>query len=326
MPKKALNILKYICAVLLTAVLVYLAIRGIDWDTFADAFLQTKWVFVGMSLACAFAALVFRMERWRLLMIKINPEIQRRTLWDACNIGNLVSLGVPWVSFLVRCGVVTDKKTSYDKTLGTFLMERAWDFLMVFLLIALALILNSKEISDWFIDNIALKAAGRFNFGVIGVLSALCIIVVLSIVLVYKLKTKNGAAAKISSWLDGIFEGFKTFKKVEKKIPFVLYTIFIWTSYFLMCWFIFKAIPALSHLGINDAIFISAVGNLSSLLPVPGGFGSFHYFVALALSSVYGVSWEIGILFATLIHETRSLMLVALGAVSMISTQKKIKL
>lgn len=326
MAKKALNILKYICAALLTAILVYLAVRGIDWNTFADAFLQTKWMFVGMSLVCAFAALIFRMERWRLLMMKINPEIHRRTLWDACNIGNLVSLGVPWVSFLVRCGVVTDKKTSYDKTLGTFLMERAWDFLMVFLLVVLALILNSKEISDWFIDNIALKAAGRFNFVVIGVLSVLCLIAVLFIVLVYKLKDKNSTAAKLSSWLDGIFEGFKTFKKVEKKIPFVLYTIFIWTSYFLMCWFVFKAIPTLSHLGINDAIFISAVGNLSSLLPVPGGFGSFHYFVALALSSVYGVSWEIGILFATLIHETRSLMLIALGAVSMISTQKKIKL
>ena len=324
MSKKGLKVLKYILAAGLAALLVYLALRKMDWHIFLNALYDTKWLWVAASLAFALAALVFRPERWRLLMIPINSEIKRKDLWDACNIGNLLSVVLPWVSFLIRCGAVTDKKTPYDKTVGTILMERAWDMMMVFILIVLAIVLNTGEIANWFIDNIALKIAGRWKIapilvGAVGVLA-------LAIYVIFKLKDRSKLAGKLAGWIAGIFDGFKTFAQTPRKIPFVLLSASIWVSYFMMCFCVFKAVPSLSHLGISDALFISVVGNLSSLLPVPGGFGAYHYFVATALSALYGVSWEIGILFASLTHETRSLMLVALGAISLISSQKRIKI
>lgn len=324
MSKKVLNVLKYVLAAALAAVLVYLALREVDWKIFVDALYDTKWLWVVGSLAFALAALVFRSERWRLLMLPINKDIRRKDLWDACNIGNLLSVVVPWVSFLVRCGAVTNKKTPYDKTVGTILMERAWDMLMVFILIILAIVLNTGEIARWFIDNIAMKIAGRWK--IIPVLIAAVGLLALAIYLIFRYKDKSLLAGKLAGWISGIFDGFKTYAQTPSKIPFILLSAGIWVSYFMMCFCVFKAVPALNHLGISDAIFISVVGNLSSLLPVPGGFGAYHYFVATALSALYGASWEIGILFATLTHETRSLMLVALGAMSLISSQKKIKL
>ncbi len=326
MSKKGLNVLKYFLAGLLTAVLVYLALREVDWEVFKSAFKDTSWGWVTGSLAFAFLALVLRVERWRALMLPINNDIQRRTLWDACNVGNLFSLVIPWMSFLVRCGVVSDKKCPYDKTVGTIIMERAWDMLMVAILIILAIILKSAEITRWFIENIAMKVAGRFSLSLTGVLVAVIAAVVILLLLCFKFRDRNVVAGKIASWTEGTVEGFKTFGKAEHKGLFFLYTIGIWISYVMMCLCIFKAIPLLSGLDFTDALFISVVGNLSSLLPVPGGFGAYHYAVAVALSSLYGVEWEIGILFATLTHETRALMLVALGAVSMISSQKRIKL
>lgn len=326
MKKKTLNILKYVLVAALTVVLVYLALRGMDWGVFIRALGDTSWGWVTGSLAFAFLALVFRTERWRALMLPINGEVRRKDLWDACSIGNLFSLVIPWMSFLVRCGVVTDKKTPYDKTVGTIIMERAWDMLMVLILIILAIILKSGEIAQWFIDNIAKRVAGRFSLSLTGILVAVVAIAALLIFLCFKFRDRNAVAGKIAGWTEGIFEGFKTFGKAEHKTLFILYTVGIWISYVMMCFCVFRAIPVLSGLDFTDALFISVVGNLSSLLPVPGGFGAYHYAVAVALSTLYGAEWEIGILFATLTHETRAIMLAALGAVSMISSQKKIKI
>lgn len=324
--KKIFNILKYVLAVLLAAGLVYMALKEMDWQVFIDALGTTRWEYVALSMGFALAALYFRNERWNLLLKPINPEIRRMTLWDASNIGNLTSVVLPWMSFLVRCGAVTDKKTPYDKTVGTILMERAWDCLCVFLLIVCAVILNTGDIAAWLVENIAVKLAHRINTTIVLTLVGLIVLAIVGVWVVYKLRSRNSVAAKLAEWIDGIMVGFKSFKDVKHKLPFVLHTLAIWVSYVMMCWSVFKAVPVLSHLGFSDALFISVVGNLSAMLPVPGGFGSFHYFVAMALSSIYGVDWEIGILFATLTHETRSLMLVALGAISLISSQKKIKI
>lgn len=323
MKKKLLNVLKYIFAFGLTGFLVYLALRGMDWKAFVEGLKGTKWSFVILSLGFALLALIFRSERWRDLMIPVNPQIKRIDLWNACNIGNLVSIGVPWVSFLVRCGAVTDKRTPYDKTLGTFIMERAWDMLMVVVLTILAISLNTGEIARWFVENIAMKFAGRLNLTLILIALALVAAAAIFIYLTFRFRSRSAIADKVAQWLEGIWEGLKSFGQMKHKIRFVFYTAGIWLSYVMMCWCVFKAIPVLHHLNFTDALFISIVGNLSSLLPVPGGFGAYHYFVALALSSIYGMTWETGILFATLTHETRSLMLVALGAVSMVSAQKR---
>ena len=51
-------------------------------------------------------------------------------------------------------------------------------------------------------------------------------------------------------------------------------------------------------------------------MPVPGGFGAFHYIVALALSTVYSLPFDLGIIFATISHESQSLMMAVTGLAS----------
>ena len=60
-------------------------------------------------------------------------------------------------------------------------------------------------------------------------------------------------------------------------------------------------------------------GSLSSLVPVPGGFGAFHYIVAAALTSIYGVPFGMGIVFATLSHESQTITQLICGLWSYIS-------
>ena len=86
--------------------------------------------------------------------------------------------------------------------------------------------------------------------------------------------------------------------------------------YLLMCFSILKAVPELSHLGLEDALFFTAVGNIASVIPVPGGIGAYHYLMALSAQSLYGATWESGILLATLGHESHAILIIVVGIIS----------
>ena len=87
-------------------------------------------------------------------------------------------------------------------------------------------------------------------------------------------------------------------------------------SHFQHRYFMFLAVPPLSHLGLMDALVISGVGNIASVIPVPGGIGAYHYLVSLCLESLYGVQWETGILYATLNHELHAILIIVYGCLS----------
>ena len=88
--------------------------------------------------------------------------------------------------------------------------------------------------------------------------------------------------------------------------------------FLMMSLFIIRALPEQFGLGWVDALFLMLVGSVAGIVPVPGGFGAFHYMVALALSAVYGIPWETGIVFATLSHESQAVMTVVCGAAAYI--------
>ena len=89
--------------------------------------------------------------------------------------------------------------------------------------------------------------------------------------------------------------------------------------YVCMSWSGLKALPMLDSLNFADALFISAVGNIASVIPVPGGIGAYHYLVSLTLQSIYSASWDTGILYATLCHESHAVLIILLGVISYFS-------
>ena len=133
---------------------------------------------------------------------------------------------------------------------------------------------------------------------------------------VFRFRERNAVCRKVADALSSVGRGFASFFKLPRKGLFLLYTVGIWLMYLLMCFCILKAVPDLSGLGMEDALFFTAVGNIASVIPVPGGIGAYHYLVALSVSSLYGGSWETGLLFATLQHELHALLVILLGVVS----------
>ena len=74
------------------------------------------------------------------------------------------------------------------------------------------------------------------------------------------------------------------------------------------------AAPFLDNLDLIDALFLSLVGGLGFAVPVPGGIGAFHFIISMALSVMYGVPVELGVVYATLAHTSQAITQILFGA------------
>ena len=314
--KKAGKAIKYILSLVVAAVLVYFAFRGVKWSEFFSDLAETRWLYMVLFALASVLAIVFRTERWRQLLLPLDDGVERLATWDSINIGNLANVAVPGVGEFIRCGYVSGKKASYDKTLGTIVMERIWDVLAIIVIFALALGLKWSHFGSFFIDNVWKPATGRLNFSLWWIVAALVVLAVAAVWAVFRFRGSNALCGKIAGAVKGIFQGLGTFFGMKHKLRFSLYTVGVWTMYVLMSWFGLKAVPALDSLTFVDALFISAVGNIASVIPVPGGIGAYHYLIALTLSSLYGADWDLGILYATLCHESHAVIIIVLGVIS----------
>lgn len=339
MKAESKKILKIALSFALAGVFVFFAFRGIDWASFAQDIRQTRWIWVLAFCVVSVGALIFRMLRWQALLRPLHGgadaaesgsggsaagaadgaegKVSALRVWDANNVGNIVNVVIPGSGEFVRCGYMTAGRASYDKVLGTVVTERICDVLAIVLLMAIAILCGSEQMKQFFRTNIASAAAGQLSL--LWVLAGVLLLLAAGVWALWHFRERNAFCGKIADKLKGFAGGMTSFVRMRKKWLFIIYTIGIWTMYVLMSYSIIKAMPELSHLGAADALFLCAIGNFASVIPVPGGIGAYHYLVALSLSGIYGVSWETGLLNATLNHELHAILILLLGAVSYIS-------
>ena len=67
------KIIKYTLSLALAALFVYLAFRKVEWAEFVSGLKQTRWLYVALFFVVSILALVFRQERWRLLIKEFDP-------------------------------------------------------------------------------------------------------------------------------------------------------------------------------------------------------------------------------------------------------------
>lgn len=324
MNKKAKDIIKYVLSLALAVFLVWYAFRSVDWRAFGDGLRQTRWIFLIPFFAACIGALYFRMLRWHALLKSSGHAVTQLTVWDANNVGNLANIALPGAGELLRCGIVTDKK-GYGNVFGTVMMERVWDLLAIVIMVVTALFLDRAKFGPFFQEQVWMPLSNRLSFSLWWVVVLLVVVVVLCIWAVYHFRERSRFCRKVADLINSVLAGFASFGKMKKKWLFLLYTLGIWFMYLMMCFTIMKAVPELAGLRLSDAVFFTAVGNLASVIPVPGGIGAYHYLVAISASTLFGATWETGLLFATLQHELHAILVLVLGALSYIrlSLRKK---
>lgn len=334
MNTKVSKVLKYVISAAVAVVLLYFSFREVKWDDFIGGLRTCRWEFILLSMAASILAFWLRGLRWREILLPIDGSIRRRTTFNAVNIGYIANFVFPRIGEFVRCGFITKnsmpeqgrgtenpdvpgrKKASYDKVLGTVVLERVWDMIVMFAFLIALLVCRWSLFGEFFMEKMWRPIARTFDFSVWWIVLGLLVLLSLAVWRVVKSRGKSRFAAKVCGVFSGLVEGFSSFLRMRHKWRFLLYTISIWTMYWLMSAFTMLALPELDALGIVDSLFLMIAGSVGWLVPVPGGFGSFHYIVSLALSVIYGIPFEQGIVFATLSHESQAITMALCGGAS----------
>lgn len=337
--------IKYIVAAAIAAAMLYFSFREVKWDDFAASLRGCDWVWIIVAMLAGVMSFWLRAVRWRELLLPIDPETGRKVTFNAINISYIVNLVLPRMGELARCGIITGhssedaesgrKKASYDKVLGTVVLERSWDVMTMLLLVLVLAAMMWGRFGEFFMDKVFGPVSGRLDAGLLAFGAgavAVCLVLVWALM---RFRGRNRVASVVAGFLKGLCQGAVSCLKMKKAWLFFLYTALIWAMYWIMSLAVLLAVQGmdvsglgpevagavekLAGLGAADALFLMLAGSLSSLIPVPGGFGAFHYIVAVALSSVYGVPFSMGIVFATLSHESQTLTMLICGGASYVS-------
>ena len=326
MSKKASQIIKYAVSAALAFVLLYFSFRDVEWADFIEGVKSCRWEFILLSMAAGSFAFWLRGVRWRQLLLPIDDSITRITAFNGVNIGNISNFVFPRIGEFIRCGVITrrsvpvspdnpeHKKASYDKVLGTVVLERSWELLVMLLLLVVVVVGGFDRFGGFFMEQIWTPMSQRLDFSIWWIVALLALAGSACCYALWRFRDTNPVCSKVWGIFRGILQGFASCLKMERKWLFFAYTAFIWMTYWLMAASTMWAAPFLDHLDLIDALFISLVGGLGFAVPVPGGIGAFHFIISLALSGIYGVPTEIGIIYATLSHTSQAITQILFGA------------
>ena len=317
MSRKLKNVIKYVLSLGVAALLMYFCFRGVNWTEFVVSLSGCRWWWVAASILAGVLSNWFRSERWREILLPVDGHTGHVTTFNAVNIGYLANFIFPRIGEFVRCGVISkdskDGKASYDKVLGTVVTERSLDMIVMLLILFVFLMVKWNEFGTFFVDRMWIPLSQRLNFSLWWIVVAMVFIMAAVIYLIIRYRSRSAFAGKLWKFCRGLLDGIVSCFRMNGWWKFLLYTVLIWLMYFLMSYMSLRAVPLLDDLSGTDALFLMLAGSLGWVVPVPGGFGAFHYIVALALSTVYNLPFELGIIFATISHESQSLMMAVTG-------------
>lgn len=318
MKSKLFSFLKYI--------LLLFAGLGLLWLTFKDQNLSEIFVkltaadpfWLGVSIVLALGAYLSRAVRWVMLMEPLGYKPRLNMTLYALFIGYFANLAIPRIGEITRCGVLANaEKVPFHAIIGTVIVERVIDLIMLMITMLLVAILEYEMLSRFLSEKVLGPMSGKFTLlsnPVFWVGMLIAIAVVVWIIIKYGKKSENESkiVTRMRGLASGVASGFKTVLQMKNTGWFIFHTILIWVIYFLMTWVCFFCLDATSHLDMKAGIFVLVVGGLGMSAPVQGGIGAYHYIVSQGLQ-LFGVSDTDGIVYATLVHTTQTILVVIVG-------------
>lgn len=334
MKKTLLQILRIAGFLALGILLLYFAFRGIAFNELSGILREANFWWIGLSMFFALISLFSRARRWQLLIEPLGFKPTLKNTYHSLMIGYLSNFALPRLGEVTRCVTLGKReKIPVDSLIGTVIIERVIDLVMLLMIMGVLIISWAEKFGVFFNENIfdpmreklSDTFGGMIFFWIIA-FGALSLFLIL-IYLFRKRLLKIALVRKIAEFLKGILDGLMTIKNMQRKWEFLLHSVLIWFLYILMTWVVVFALKETSSLTFVDGIFLLVIGGLGMSAPVTAGFGAFHWIVSRGMVFVYGLSLEQGGAYAILAHESNSILLILLGALSylllMLSRKKK---
>lgn len=351
------NRLVYTGSLVLAALLLYLALRGVDTGAMADALRTANYAWIPVLAAVMLLGNLVRAWRWRLL-IEALPEITRvqsvhaetdidapkapgiKPIFYSVMIGYMVNFAVPRLGEVARtANLSAQSRLRFSSVLGTVVTERILDVVVLGIgLVSVFLLMTGRAamLGDILIAPVA-EQLDRIPLPAIVLIACT---IALAAFLLYRFLSGMSQNSRKSDGSSGkhslkprLREAFKAFRggmttilHSPGKQRIVWSTAVMWFLYLLMAYIPFFMLNTaeIYSLSLLDGWIIMIFGAVGILVPLPGGTGSYHYITIQALVSLFAFSHEAAATYAVLCHAAQLVLHVSVGGLCVVLQGSKI--
>lgn len=299
-------------------VLFYLVFKSIDFSDFYNRLTELDFSWIYLSMFISIFEHVIRGYRWNLMMeVGQSKKFSTFVTTNVIIISYFFALIIPRFNDVVRCYLISKTdEINFSKSLGSVVSERFVDIISLLILIIFFLVLEFQTfilfIKSYIIDYTTLD-----NKSIIIFISFLILSIIISRLIIKKSKYLEN---KFNEFKDGLI----SVKFIYNDKRFLLSTLFLWVTYFLMGYLIFFSFSQTTDFGINAGIAVLVAGSIGMVVPVNAGIGAYHFLVASILLG-YNLDYESGLFFATVLHTSQIVCLLVVGTMSSIYIFFKIR-
>lgn len=317
--------LRYLLPLCLTIALVWYMFKKVN---FADMLALIRhgvnywWILCAMGISVF--SHIFRAARWRLQLRSLGIRPPFMAL--CCSIFGCYALNLvfPRLGEVWRCTYIAQRqKAPFTTVLGSMVADRLADTLSVLLLTLLTFIVATSAINSFLVkypvgQGIVALASNPLFWGAI-------VVGGLILLLAFYVWRNTGPVRKLTEWLTQLWKGFSDVLSMKGRGMFLLYTVCIWGCYFIQLYVAFFAFSFTRELctesslawGLVPCLVAFVLSSIGMAIPSNGGLGPWNIAVMFGLA-IYGISDAQGTAFSMLQWSGQTVMLIALGILTMI--------
>lgn len=300
------TIIKVFLPLLLGCLLLWFLYRNMDiseiWQVIKTG---VDYRIILFSLLFGLFANTVRGFRWGLLIHSLGEKFRMSNVVYAVLGNYAVNLVLPRVGEVWRCGMITKyEKISFPKLLGTLLIDRVSDTIMVGLITLSIFIFNIEFFISFFRRNPDLIVGFQSMFHSIWIYAFL-VIIVFAVWFVFKYLSNFTLVQKAKGVLKNIWTGIRSVWVMKRKGLFLIQTLLIWVGYFFYFYITFYAFDFTRDLGISVGLIAFTMSSIGVAVPVQGGIGPWHFMVISTLVC-FDVNENDAAAFALVVHTVQT--------------------
>ena len=324
MKTKVFRFLRFLAFLAIGLGLLYLAVKDVSMEELATKLRMADTFWIAIALSAALIGYLSRAYRWKLLIKPLNYHPSFWNTFFALMIGYTANFAFPRIGEITRCGTLKKSdKIPMDSLLGTVIIERAIDMLVLFVVLVFIFFAKMDFFGQFLTQKVFVPIFDNIkNMLQVSILNWIIILAVIigAIFLIRYLNRRfshNPVLRKLKKIYYGVISGLKTIAKMQDRWVFTFHTIIIWVMYFLMTYVLVFALPSTSVLQPIDGLFLLVIGGLGMAAPVQGGIGAFHVIVTAGLL-LYDIPKTDAVAYSVISHESQAIFVILLGAISFI--------
>lgn len=273
-----------------------------------ESFKRADYFWLFFPLLIGLSSNLLRAQRWRLLLRPLGYNPSYMNTFYSIMVMFFANLFIPRLGEVTRCGVLAKyENVPVEKSIGTMVVERVIDLLSILTLLGILMIFEYDLLLDFFTNNVLNKEATEapnlwLKYGI--PLAILVLITAASVYIIRKKGFSEWKAAMIEKF-SGLWAGIKSIRYLQNFPQFVLLTIGIWFSYFLMTYLSFKALEETANLSPLVGLACLIFGGFA-MVATPGGIGAYPIMIR-AILLLYGVAEVTGGALGTMLWATQTL-------------------